>query len=93
MDVSRVHTYEGVQFSALGLPQTVVSYIGEQARTRGDAPFVTAVSRTGETDELTYGALDVHTARVARWARREVGAEDGAVLALLPTLVAGLTIH
>jgi acyl-CoA synthetase (AMP-forming)/AMP-acid ligase II len=82
--LDRVHTYEGVPLSALPPPQTVLSYIGEHAHARGDAPFITAVSRTHETEELTYRALDVRTARVARWARRELDTADGTVLALLP---------
>lgn len=78
-----VHTYQGVQFDALPLPPSVLSYVAKHARERGDAPFITAVSEAHEIEELTYRELDVRTARVARWAQRELGGSRDTVLGLL----------
>jgi acyl-CoA synthetase (AMP-forming)/AMP-acid ligase II len=80
-----VHTCEGVQFGALGLPSSVAAYISAHARDRGDAPFLTVVSEEHEARELTYGELDAVTAQVARWLRRELDAGGETVLALPPT--------
>jgi acyl-CoA synthetase (AMP-forming)/AMP-acid ligase II len=77
-----VHSYRGEPFGALGLPSSVVAYIGEHGRTRGDAPYITAIAADGEASELTYGALDLLTGGVAGWVARNHPA--GAVLALAP---------
>src|SRR3954466_13573450 len=65
-----VHSYRGEPFGALGLPSSVVAYIGEHGRTRGDAPYITAIAADGEASELTYGALDLLTGGVAGWVAR-----------------------
>jgi acyl-CoA synthetase (AMP-forming)/AMP-acid ligase II len=82
--VDEVHAYRGAPFAETGLPATIVSYIAEHARARGDATYITAVSATGETDELTYAELDRRTARLAHWARNELDAQHGVTLAFLP---------
>ncbi len=51
----------------------MLSFVREHARSRGEAPYLTAVSRSGEVEQLTYAALDVLNAKVAGWAERELG--------------------
>lgn len=82
---ARVHTWDGVPFGGLPLPPTVLGRISAHARSRGDAPFLTAVSSLYETEKLSYRELDVLSRRIASWTRRELCSGPGGVLALRPS--------
>lgn len=79
----RAHVYEGAA-PGLAAGPSVVEHILRHSRARADAPFLTAVSPSGEMEHLTYRQLNVLSARTAGWARRELGAGSGRVLGLLP---------
>lgn len=83
-DADRVHAYDGPAVDHPRVPASPLASLAAHSRARPTDPFLTAVSADGDTTELTYGALDVLTRRVASWARRELGAGPGGVLGLLP---------
>lgn len=74
--------------TAAGVPSTrqpsIVPYLGLRARTHGDAPFLTAVSRRGEPTTITYRQLDFLTSRIAARLSRELDLVPGEVVAVLP---------
>jgi acyl-CoA synthetase (AMP-forming)/AMP-acid ligase II len=80
-DADRAHAWAGQPWPVTG---TVVSHLLRQARTRGDAPFLTTVSPDGQHRTLTYLDAEEHSRRLAGWLRREGYAVPGRPLALVP---------
>lgn len=83
-DFVAAHTYEGIaltqRLTAVG---SVVEHLRERRRRDAGRPFLTAVGLDGDATTLSYGELDVLTARLAHWVPT-IGCRAGDVVGLLP---------
>ncbi|MEU2062006.1 class I adenylate-forming enzyme family protein [Streptomyces sp. NPDC013455] len=84
-DHTAVHTYLGLPPDRFaGRHPTVPAALAARARDMPDAPYLTAVAADGTETVLTFGLLDLWSARLARWLRHELAITPGDVVALMP---------
>ncbi|GAA0636879.1 acyl--CoA ligase [Kutzneria viridogrisea] len=84
-DFDLAHQYRGTDARSPADPwRTAVAVLAAHARSRPDAPMLTAVAPDGAQTTLTYGVADLATRRLAAWLQAEFGTAPNTVLGLAP---------